>query len=92
MATQLNFNLSGRIDHHEVADTAAKITAAPDCGAVELRLSDVVALDLSCVQLIVELRERFGTAFQLHINSIAPELKTLLTNTGMYELINDSSN
>ncbi len=92
MGSHLNFNHSGRIGHHEVAETAAKVASMPDCSAVDLLLSDVNSLDISGIQLIIGLREKFGNAFHLHIDIISPDLKTLLSNTGVYEIINDSSN
>lgn len=92
MGTQLNFKLSGRIGLHEVAETSMKVQSMPDCEAVDLWLSDVNALDLSGVQLIIGLKEKFGNAFHLHIDTISPELKNLLSNTGVYDIINDSSN
>lgn len=92
MSSQLNLKLSGRIGIQEVAETTSKVASVPDCTAVDLKLYDVNSLDISCIQLIIGLREKFGNAFHLQVDTISPELKTLLFNTGVYEIINDSSN
>ncbi len=92
MGSHVKLNLSGRIGLQEITDAAEKISKAIDCSNVDLSIINVDSLDLTCIQLIAGLQERFGSSFKLQIDSINPDLKTLLSNTGIYKIINVSSN
>lgn len=92
MDSHIKLSLSGRVGLAEVSKLVQTVKEAQNCTSAEMLLHNVDSLDLSAVQFIVGLKERFGAAFKIEIDTMNSDLKTLLSNAGVYEIINISSN
>jgi hypothetical protein len=92
MGSLVKLALSGRVGLPDILGCVQQVKHAEDCTSVELLMHNIESLDLSGIQLITGLQERYGSSFHLEIDSINTELKALLSNAGVYEIIKISSN
>jgi len=91
MDIQKKIFMSGQVGIAEVQNIVSQLENTAVSG-VDLELDNVGDIDITGVQLIVALKERFGTELNLRIGALDPNLQSLLESSGIYDLLNDFSN